>query len=109
MLWIAIIAWAFAVAADVMTSLRMNLFADLREGDPLTRNAQGQFSLSHGLMVSAAEGAILIAVSAFAGASVGAIILGSAAAAHGFAAIRNWSLEAHDTTPKSKGWKIKNG
>ncbi|MFP5248638.1 MAG: hypothetical protein ACLGP3_02280 [Acidobacteriota bacterium] len=109
MIWIAIVGWFAASAADLITSVRINLFADLREGDPLARNAQGQFSLGRGLMVSAAEGAILIAVAAFAGGALGAIVLLAAAAAHGFAAIRNWSLEAHDTTPKSKGWKIKNG
>lgn len=109
MIWIAIAVWTLCTAADVFTSLRMNLFADLREGDPLTRNAQGQFSLMRGLLVSVAEGAILITLALFAGAVLGAIILFAAGAAHAFAAVHNWRLEATDTTPKSKGWTSKNG
>jgi hypothetical protein len=106
-MWIAIAAWIAATAADIWTSIRMDLFADLREGDPLTRNSQGQFSFPRGLAVSIAEGAGLGVLAAFAGNTLGSVVFGMAAAAHGYAAYHNWRLEASDKYPVSNGFKPK--
>lgn len=103
---LAIAAWVIGCGVDLWTSARMDAYADLREADPLTRNAQGQFSLLGGLCVSTAEGALLIWL-AFVMPVVGETLLLAAAGAHGFAAWHNARLEATDTTPKSKGYKVK--
>jgi hypothetical protein len=100
----ALVVWLLASAADVYTSNRMNQYGDLREADPLVRNAQGQFDLLRGLVMKVAVTLGLLILT-FYWPYVGETLMLVVGGVTMFWAAHNYWLEQHDTTKGKKPLK----
>lgn len=100
----ALVVWLLASAADVYTSNRMNQYGDLREADPLVRNAQGQFDLLRGLVMKVAVTLGLLILTVY-WPYVGETLMLVVGGVTMFWAAHNYWLEQHDATKGKKPLK----